>query len=146
MKIVIGSDHAGYALKQKIIPYLVGKGYEPIDVGAYSTKSVDYPEIAAKIAKAIIKNGIQYGIGICGTGLGMDMALNKYKGIRAALCLYPYMAEMSKLDNDANVLVLAGRLMGVELSFQIVTTFLNTEFSGVERHARRVKKIGELSI
>ncbi len=146
MKVVIGADHAGYLLKEEIISYLKRKGYELVDVGTHSTESVDYPDIAAKIAKAIIKDGIPYGIGICGTGLGMDMALNKYKSIRAALCLYPYMAQMSKLDNDANVLVLAGRLTGVELSLQIVTTFFNTPFSGIERHARRVKKIDEISI
>ncbi|OAA31912.1 ribose 5-phosphate isomerase [Kosmotoga arenicorallina S304] len=142
MKIAIASDHAGYFLKQDLIPYLKELGHDVKDLGTDSENSVDYPDFAKKLAEEI-KTGTQdRGILICGTGIGMSIAANRYKGVRAALCLIPEMAELSRKHNDANVLVLAGRLMGVELARWVVKKFLDTDFEG-GRHARRVLKIEE---
>ena len=144
MKIAIASDHAGYKMKEAIKKFLEEKeDIETLDLGPYSEERVDYPDYAEKVARAVAKNEVNYGILICGTGLGMSIAANKIKGIKAALCLYPKMAEFARKHNDANILVLAGRLMGEEIAIWTVEAFLNTSFEG-GRHERRVNKIYKL--
>ncbi|WP_036222757.1 ribose 5-phosphate isomerase B [Mesoaciditoga lauensis] len=142
MKISIGSDHAAFALKEHIAAYLRFKGVEVLDEGTHSEDSVDYPIFAEKVSKDVLEGKADYGILMCGTGLGMSIAANKFKGIYAALCLYPTMAKYARLHNNANVLVMAGRLMGPTLAEETVDTFLSTEFAGA-RHQRRVDEIKE---
>jgi len=128
-------------LKDTIIRYLLGVGYDVKDCGTLGTEPVDYPDFVPCVVK-IAKNG-GIGILICGTGIGMSIAANRYSGIRGARCLDTYSAEMSRRHNDANVLVLAGRMLGEELALRIVDVFLNTEFEG-GRHKRRIDKIEDL--
>lgn len=143
MKIAIGSDHAAFELKEKVKEYLMNKGIVVIDCGTYSIESVDYPDYAKKVSEKLHSKECNFGILMCGTGIGMSIAANKIKGIRAALCLFPDMATYARKHNDANVLVLPGRLMGIELAKWTVDAFLNSSFEG-GRHERRVKKIEEL--
>lgn len=143
MKIAIGSDHAAFELKEKLKEYLINKGLEVTDCGTYSIESVDYPDYAKKVSEKLIKKECDFGILMCGTGIGMSIAANKIKGIRAALCLFPDMAAYARKHNNANVLVLPGRLMGIELAKWTVDAFLSSSFEG-GRHERRVKKIEEL--
>lgn len=143
MKIAIGSDHAAFELKERVKEYLQKKGIEVLDCGTYSIESVDYPDYAKKVCEKVVSKECDFGILMCGTGIGMSIAANKFKGIRAALCLFPDMAHYARRHNDANVLVLPGRLMGTELAKWTVDAFLNTSFEG-GRHERRVKKIEEL--
>lgn len=141
--LALGCDHGGYELKLEIKKYLDEKGIEYKDFGCDSTASVDYPEYARKVAHAIQKGECEKGILICGTGIGISIAANKCKGIRAALCTDCFCAEATRLHNDANVLALGGRVVGPGLAVKIVDTFLNTPFSGDERHARRISLIEE---
>lgn len=143
MKIVIASDHAGFFLKEKIKDFLIQEGYEIIDVGTHSTVSVDYPEYGYKAVEKILKNEAERGILICGTGIGMCIVANRFPKIRAALCHEPFSAQMARKHNDANVLVLGGRLIGDGMAIEIVKTFLTTEFEG-GRHERRVNLIEKL--
>lgn len=143
MKIAIGSDHAGFELKQKLIEYLSNKGLEVINVGTNSSESVDYPDFAKEVGKLVVNKDVDYGILICGTGIGMSIAANKIKGVRAALCTIPEMGKLARNHNNANVLVLPGRLVGYELATWIVDAFFNAEFEG-GRHERRVNKIMQL--
>ncbi len=142
MRIAIGSDHAGFELKEHVKNYLKSKGLEVIDEGTDSTESVDYPVFAKKVAEDVSNGKVEYGILMCGTGLGMSIAANKIKGAYAALCLYPTMAKYARLHNNANILVMAGRLMGPTLAEETVDTFFSTNFSG-GRHTRRVGEIKE---
>lgn len=139
--IALGCDHGGYELKQEIIKYLEEKGLAYKDFGCDSTQSVDYPIYARKVGSAIQKGECEKGILICGTGIGISIAANKMKGIRAALCTDCFCAEATRLHNDANVLALGGRVVGPGLAVKIVDTFLNTEFSHDERHQRRINLI-----
>ena len=141
--IAIGCDQGGFALKQEIMAYLDKKGYEYKDFGSYSEASVDYPEYAKKVCAAINDGSCDRGILICGTGIGISIAANKIKGIRAALCGDWYSAKYTRLHNDANVLCMGGRVIGAGLAAEIVDVFLDTEFEG-GRHARRVEKIMKL--
>ncbi len=141
MKIGIGSDHGGYALKQAVIAYLEEKKIPYHDYGCYDEKSVDYPEYGKKVAHAVKNGECDQGIVICGTGLGISMAANKVRGIRCALCTDCFMAEMARMHNNANMLALGGRVIGPGLAVKIVDTFLNTEASTEERHVRRVSMI-----
>jgi uracil phosphoribosyltransferase len=141
--IVVGSDHAGFKLKEEIIKYLKENNYEYLDCGTYSESSVDYPDIALKITNEITKKNADKGIIICGTGIGISIAANKIKGIRAALCTDTLMAKLSRQHNDSNVLAMGGRIIGLDLSLDIIETWLNTEFLG-ERHLNRVNKISNL--
>ncbi len=143
MRIAIGSDHAAFALKEHVKKYLESKGFDVIDEGTTSEESVDYPIYAKKVAEDVTHQKADYGILMCGTGLGMSIAANKVKGIRAALCLYPTMAKYARMHNDANVLVMAGRLMGPMLAEETVDIFLTTRFEG-GRHQRRINEIKEL--
>lgn len=139
--IALGNDHGGYELKQEIIRYLDEKGFEYKDFGCYGTDSCDYPEFGKKVANAVASGECEKGILICGTGIGISIAANKVKGIRAALCTDCFMAEATRLHNDANILALGGRVVGPGLAVKIVDTFLNTEFSDEERHKRRIAQI-----
>ena len=141
--LAIGCDHGGYELKQEILKYLEKEGYEVKDFGCFSTAAVDYPEIGHAVAHAVADGVCEKGILICGTGIGISIAANKVKGIRAALCGDCFSAEATRLNNDANILALGGRVTGPGLAVKIVDTFLHTEFSGEERHARRISMIEE---
>lgn len=143
MRIAIGCDHGGFALKEIIKTWLAEAGHEIDDVGTYNEESCDYPDFGQKVAEIVLAGGAQRGILICGTGLGMSMTANRVKGIRAALCTDPYMARMAREHNDANVLVLGGRVVGTGLAEEIVNTWLTTEFAG-GRHERRINKIDTL--
>lgn len=143
LTISIGSDHAGYPLKEKIKEFLLSRGYRVIDFGTTSTESTDYPLFAKEVCLAIQRGEAQRGILICGTGIGMSITANKFKGIRAALCLNEYMARMSRKHNDANVLCLGDRIIGDDLALSIVEAWLSTDFEG-GRHERRVNLIKEI--
>jgi len=142
--IAIGSDHGGYNLKMEIIKHLEKNGYEVKDFGTSSCDSVDYPDIALPVAKAVISGECEKGILVCGTGIGISIAANKVPGIRAALCTDTYMARMAREHNNANVLALGGRVLGPGLALDIVKTFIETPFSGEERHQRRIDKISSI--
>ncbi len=139
--IAIGCDHGGYELKLEIIKYLNKKGLEYKDFGCDSLESVDYPIYARKVGQAILDGECEKGILICGTGIGISITANKMKGIRCALCSDCFSAEATRLHNDTNIVALGGRVVGPGLAVKIVDTFLNTPFSGDERHARRVSMI-----
>jgi ribose 5-phosphate isomerase B len=141
MKIVIGSDHAGFDLKKKYIELLKHElGYEVSDAGAYSADSVDYPDIARKVASAVSSGEYEKGVLICGAGIGMSIAANRFRGVRAALCHDIYTAEMSRRHNNANILVVGARVTGEGLALEILKVFLKTEFEG-GRHKMRTDKI-----
>lgn len=137
--IAIGSDHAGYELKEFIKQQLSNLGYEAEDFGTHGTESVDYPDYGMQVARAIDSGDYDRGILICGTGLGMSMVANRHSGVRAALCHDPFSAMMSRKHNDANILVLGGRIIGTELARQIVKTWMETPFEG-GRHQERLEK------
>ena len=140
MKYFIGTDHAGFEVKPFVIEYLKNKGIEVEDLGTYSTESVDYPDFAHKVAKAVLENPGTMGILICGSGIGMSLAANKHKGIRAALCHDYYTAEMARRHNDANILCFGARIVGKGEIESILEAWLTHEFEG-GRHQRRVEKI-----
>jgi ribose 5-phosphate isomerase B len=140
MKIAIGSDHAGFRLKEIIKNFLKTKGIEVEDFGTHTEESVDYPDYAFKVAEAVSKGEFDFGILVCGTGIGMSISANKVKGIRAALCNDLYTAHASREHNNANVLCMGGRVVGDEVAKEIVNTFLNAKFEG-GRHERRINKI-----
>ncbi|MBR6230133.1 MAG: ribose 5-phosphate isomerase B [Eubacterium sp.] len=141
--IGIASDHAGYLLKEAIKKHLEKRGDEFRDFGCDSEASVDYPVYGKKVAEAIVKGDCEKGILICGTGIGISIAANKVKGIRAAVCGDCYSAEATRLHNDANILAMGARVVGEGLAEKIVDTFLDTPFSGEEKHARRIGMIEE---
>jgi len=142
-KILIACDHAGYNLKLVIKEFLTEKGFEVIDLGCDSTNSVDYPDYAVKLCKCINDGVAEKGILICGTGIGMSIAANKCKGIRAACCSETFSARMTRMHNDANVLCLGARVVGIGVACDIVDIFVSTEFQK-ERHTKRVNMINEL--
>ena len=143
MKIAVGSDHGGFRLKEEIICWLKEKEISYEDVGTYTLESVDYPDYAEKVAEKIKSGDADRGILICGTGIGICIAANKIHGIRAALCHDVYSAQKSREHNDANILAMGARVIGPGLAIKIVDTFLNTPFSGIERHQRRINLIEE---
>ncbi len=143
MKIALGSDHGGFAMKEALKKYLTEKGVEFTDFGTDSEASCDYPIYAEKVCKAVTSGEYEKGILCCGTGIGMSMAANKIKGIRCACCGDCFSAEMTRRHNDANVLALGGRVLGQGLAEKIVGIFLDTPFEG-GRHARRVGMIMDL--
>jgi ribose-5-phosphate isomerase B len=140
MKLVIGNDHAGVEFKEKLVKVLEERGHEVINVGTDSLESVDYPDIAVLVGEKVLDGEAKFGILICGTGIGISIAANKIKGIRAALVHNEFTAKLARLHNDANVIALGARVIGDELGLACVETFINTEFEG-GRHARRVGKI-----
>ena len=139
-KIGIASDHAGYEMKEFLVGYLAAKGWDVLDFGPESEESVDYPDFAHPLANAIESGELERGIGLCGSGEGMAITLNKHQGIRAALCWIPEVAALSRQHNDANVLAMPGRFVSNEQAIEMVKTFLNTDFEG-GRHIRRIEKI-----
>lgn len=141
--IAIGSDHGGYDLKQTVISHLEERGIPYKDFGCDSRDSVDYPRFGHAVARAVADGSCDKGIVICTTGIGISMAANKVKGIRCALCGDTLSAKMTRLHNDANVLALGGGMLGKLLALDIVDTFLDTPFSGEEKHSRRIRGIEE---
>ena len=141
MKIAVGSDHGGFALKEAVKKHLESKGIEVEDFGCYSTESVDYAVYGAKVAHCVADGKADYGVLVCSTGIGISMVANKVPGVRCALCQDSYSAKMTRLHNDANMLALGGGIVGPNLALDIVETFLNTEFSGEEKHIRRIHLI-----
>ena len=138
--IAIGADHGGFELKEHIKKHLDELGLEYKDYGTYSEESVDYPDCAKPVCEAVMDGTADKGILICGTGIGISIAANKHKGIRAALCSDVYSAKMTKVHNNANVICLGGRVTGRELAFMIVDAWLDAEFQG-GRHSNRIAKI-----
>lgn len=139
--IAIASDHGGFELKQEIMAFLKSKQIPYQDFGCESTASVDYPVYAKIACEAVLSGACEKGILICGTGIGISIAANKIKGIRAALCSDSYTAGVTREHNDTNVLCLGGRVIGVEVAKNIVDKFLTTEFSNEERHMNRIRQI-----
>ncbi|CCO23172.1 ribose 5-phosphate isomerase B [Maridesulfovibrio hydrothermalis] len=140
-KVVIGSDHGGFALKEFAIKLLKDMGYDVEDAGPEAAVSCDYPVYAAKVAQLVSDEKL--GILICGTGLGMSMAANKHKGIRAAMCTNEYMAKMARAHNNANILCLGERVIGPGLAEEIIRAFMTTDFEG-DRHLRRINLFDQL--
>ncbi len=142
MKIILGSDHGGFERKEELALFLCEAGYDVEDLGCYSTESVDYPDIAAQVAKEVVKQQT-LGVLVCGTGIGMAISANKIPGCRAANVSDSYSARMLREHNDGNVICLGGRVLGLELHKEILMAFLHAEFGG-GRHQRRVSKINAL--
>lgn len=143
MRIAIGSDHGGYELKENLKQWLAEKGFSVEDMGCHSLAAVDYPDYGLKVAEAVSRGEYDRGILLCGTGIGISIAANKVPGIRAALCHETFSAVASREHNDANILVMGGRVIGSGLARQITEFWLKTEFAG-GRHARRVAKLTQI--
>ena len=141
MRIIIGCDHGGYELMQEVKEHLSKNGVEYRDFGTDSTAATDYPIYAKRVAKAVLSGECEKGILICGTGIGISITANKFKGIRCALCHDVFSAEATRQHNDANVLAMGGRVVGPGLALMIVDTFLNTAFSEAPRHINRIRQM-----
>ena len=142
--IAVGCDHGGYELKLAVLKFLDEKGIEYKDFGTYSTESVDYPVYAEKVARAVVSGEYEKGLLFCGTGIGISIAANKIKGVRAACCSDKFSVEMTRLHNNANILCLGGRVVKPEQGIELVDIFLSTQFSGDERHQRRIDLVTAL--
>lgn len=143
MKIALGADSAGFAMKEKIIAHLNERGFETIDVGAYNAESSHYPEFAYKVAKSVSEKNADFGILVCGTGIGMSIAANKVPGVRASVCSEHFSAKYTRLHNDANVLCLGARVIGEGIAIELCDIFLDTLPEG-GRHAARVDMIRKI--
>lgn len=143
MKIAIGSDHAGLSLKKEVIKHLEEKQIEFKDFGTYTEASCDYPDFAEKVAEEVVNKNFDFGILVCGTGIGISIAANKVPGIRAALCGDTFSAHACREHNDANILALGARVLGTGAAIDIVDSFLGAEFQGV-RHQKRIDKISQI--
>ena len=139
--VILASDHAGFKLKEVIKKFLIKKRKKVLDLGTKSTSSVDYSDYAHLLSKKMVKSKNQFGILICGTGIGMSMAANKHKNIRAALCYDAKSTKLSREHNNANVMTIGARLTKKNIALKCVNTFLETDFDGGRRHIRRIKKI-----
>ena len=139
--VAITADHAGFEMKSLIKQELEASGYKVLDLGTDSTQSVDYPDYGRKLADMVASGAVKCGIAICGTGIGISIAANRVAGVRAALCHDTLTAKLARQHNDANILALGGRIIGIETAKDCVKTFLTTKFAG-ERHAARVAKLG----
>jgi ribose 5-phosphate isomerase B len=140
-KIALGADHGGFDLKKELVEGLRDLKYDVDDLGAFSTEPYDYPDVAHTAARGIVDGVYEKAILVCGTGVGMSIVANRYRGVRAANCADVFSARYSRAHNDANVLTLGGRVLGVGLAWEIVNVWLSTPFGGGERHVRRVAKI-----
>lgn len=140
LSVAIASDHAGFELKEQLRAWMAERGVQVTDLGPSDAASTDYPEYAHRLARDVVGGGVQLGVLVCGTGLGMSMAANRHAGVRAAVCTDPFAARMTRQHNDANVLCLGSRIIGAGLAEDILHAFLSAEFEG-GRHARRVEKI-----
>ena len=143
MKIVVGSDHAAYELKEAIKEKLISEGHEVIDVGCDSTESVDYPKYGHAVGRTVASGEAERGIAVCGSGIGISIACNKVPGIRAALCTSVEMAEMCRRHNNANVICMGARMISQELAFDIIDKWMTTDFEG-GKHLRRINEIEDL--
>lgn len=143
MKLIFGSDHAGLEMRGQVAEWARAAGYDVTETGAQSTESYDYPCAADLVAKAILGHEGDRGILVCGTGIGVSIRANRYRGIRAAECTSVEMAQLARLHNDANVLCLGGRILTKEQGIAILKTFLETESDNAERHARRVEMLDD---
>ena len=145
MKIGFANDHSALEMKRELIPYLQSKGYEIINFGTDTTQAVDYPDYGERLGNTVRDHEVDLGVAICGTGVGISLACNKVRGIRACCCSEPYSARYSRLHNDANIICFGARVIGVETAKMILDEFLNTSWQGAqeggERHRRRVEKI-----
>ena len=139
--VAMASDHAGFAYKSALIPKLEEQGYEITDLGVFSEEPADYPDLAAKMAEALRSGRARRGILICGSGVGVSVAANKFSGIRAGICHDCYSAHQGVSHDDINVLCLGSRVLGFELAWEIIKTFLKARFGGKERHKRRLEKL-----
>lgn len=144
MKIGIGNDHSALEIKKEIMEFLQEKGHEILDYGTNSRDSCDYPEYGEIVGRAVVKGEVDQGILICGTGLGISLAANKVKGVRAAVCSEPYTARMARMHNNCNILALGARVVGADLAKMIVDVWLNTEFEEGGRHQKRVDMITQV--
>ena len=142
-RVAIGSDHAGFDLKEHLVALLRGQGHEVLDHGTDSTESCDYPPICAAVGRTVRDGGADFGIVLGGSGQGEQLAANKVHGVRAALCNDLYTARMARAHNDANVLSMGGRVVGIGLAEEILATFMSTQFEG-GRHARRVEQLMQI--
>ncbi|MCR3956312.1 MAG: ribose 5-phosphate isomerase B [Gudongella sp.] len=143
MIIGIGSDHGGFELKEEMKKFLEENGYQVKDFGTHGKESVDYPDYGRIVGEAVVAGEIDKGVVICGTGIGISISANKVKGVRAALCGDVYSARMSREHNNANIIAMGGRVLGVDLAKEILSAYLKSEFQG-GRHERRVNKIAEI--
>ena len=143
MKIGIGNDHAAVEMKNEVTEYLKGKGIEVVNYGTDTSESCNYPEYGEKVGRAVVSGEVDLGILICGTGVGISLAANKVKGIRAALCGDVFSAKATREHNDANILAMGARVTGPGLALEILKAFLETPFSNDERHIRRIRQIEE---
>ena len=143
MKIAVGCDHGGFDHKNAIADHLKQRGFEVVDYGIYENQSVDYPDIASKLCKGILEGEADLGILVCGTGIGMSIAANKFKGIRAAACSEHFSAKYTRLHNNSNVLCLGGRVIGIGTALELADLFVDTEFEG-GRHQNRIDKIEKI--
>lgn len=142
MKIAIGTDHAGFPLKATVVDAIRAHGHEIVDCGAYQIEpGDDYPDFAAAVARAVLEGKAERGVLICGSGVGASVAANKFRGIRAALCHDTFSAHQGVEDDDMNVIAVGARVVGPSLAAELVGAFLRAEFSGAERHVRRLRKI-----
>lgn len=143
-RIAIGADHGGFDLKQILLEHLKAKGEQVLDLGTHSEQPVDYPDYAVAVSRSILDGKADVGILICGSGVGACMAANKIPGIRAGLCHDTYSAHQGREHDDINILCLGARVIGYELAFELVKTFLNAKFSGEDRHLKRLKKVSQI--
>jgi len=144
MKVVIGSDHAGFQLKNAVGDLLRSMGHSVLDVGAFNENPSDYPDYAASVGRAVLEGSAERGVLVCGSGVGASVAANKLKGIRAAVCHDSYSAHQGVEHDDMNVLVLGSRIVGIKLAEDLVRAFLNASFTDEERHKRRLAKVAVL--
>ncbi|AKU91241.1 ribose 5-phosphate isomerase B [Vulgatibacter incomptus] len=142
MKVAVGCDHAGLELKKEVSKLLQKRGFEIDDVGTFGNDSVDYPDFASQVSRKVGSGEVRFGVLVCGTGLGMSIVANKYRGVRAAVCTSEFEARATRAHNDANVLCLGERVVGIGLGAAIAEAFFDTEFEG-GRHQRRVQKISD---
>lgn len=143
MRIGIGNDHAAVEMKEQIVAFLEKLGHEVVNYGTDTNDSCDYPVYGEKVGRAVVDGDVECGILICGTGVGISIAANKVKGVRAVVCSEPYSAKLSKQHNNTNILAFGARVIGIELAKMIVEEWLNTEFEG-DRHQRRVDMISDI--
>lgn len=144
MRVALGADHAGFELKQQLLDFVRQLGHEPHDVGTTSTDPVDYPDYAEAVGLAVIEGLVERGVLVCGSGVGASVAVNKIPRIRGGLCHDTYSARQAVEHDDANVLVLGSRVIGIELAKELVTVFLHARFTNEERHVRRLAKISSI--
>lgn len=143
MKLAFGADHAGFKLKETLKNHMENLGYQTIDCGTNSEDRVDYPDFGKKVGEMVSKKEVDFGIIVCGSGIGISIAANKIKGVRAALCSEPYSAKLARLHNDANIVALGARLIGEDMAKKIVENFVTEKFEG-GRHCGRIEKIAEI--